>query len=97
MGTVIFPDAPLGVYLTASAEQRAQRRHKQLISKGIAANIDSLLADLRMRDHRDSSRAHAPLKPAEDALLLDNSELGIEQSVQQVLNWWQGKTVFSEP
>jgi 3-phosphoshikimate 1-carboxyvinyltransferase len=97
MGTVIFPDAPLKVYLTASAEQRAQRRHKQLISKGIAANIDSLLADLRMRDHRDSSRAHAPLKPAEDALLLDNSELGIEQSVQQVLNWWQGKTVFSEP
>jgi 3-phosphoshikimate 1-carboxyvinyltransferase len=68
-----------------------------LISKGIAANIDSLLADLRMRDHRDSSRAHAPLKPAEDALLLDNSELGIEQSIQQVLNWWQGKTVFSEP
>ncbi|MDP2406895.1 MAG: bifunctional 3-phosphoshikimate 1-carboxyvinyltransferase/cytidylate kinase [Hydrogenophaga sp.] len=97
MGTVIFPDAPLKVYLTASAEQRAQRRHKQLISKGIAANIDSLLADLKMRDHRDSSRAHAPLKPAEDALLLDNSELGIEQSVQQVLNWWQGKTVFSEP
>ncbi|PKO30460.1 MAG: bifunctional 3-phosphoshikimate 1-carboxyvinyltransferase/cytidylate kinase [Betaproteobacteria bacterium HGW-Betaproteobacteria-9] len=96
MGTVIFPDAPLKVYLTASAEQRAQRRHKQLISKGIAANIDSLLADLKMRDHRDSSRAHAPLKPAEDALLLDNSELGIEQSVQQVLNWWQGKTVFSE-
>ncbi|MBU4184556.1 MAG: bifunctional 3-phosphoshikimate 1-carboxyvinyltransferase/cytidylate kinase [Gammaproteobacteria bacterium] len=96
MGTVIFPDAPLKVYLTASAEQRAQRRHKQLISKGIAANIDSLLADLKMRDHRDSSRAHAPLKPAVDALLLDNSELGIEQSVQQVLNWWQGKTVFSE-
>jgi 3-phosphoshikimate 1-carboxyvinyltransferase len=95
MGTVIFPDAPLKVYLTASAEQRAQRRHKQLISKGIAANIDSLLADLKMRDHRDSSRAHAPLKPAEDALLLDNSELGIEQSVQQVLSWWQGKTVFS--
>ncbi|MFW5329047.1 bifunctional 3-phosphoshikimate 1-carboxyvinyltransferase/cytidylate kinase [Hydrogenophaga sp. ZJX-1] len=96
MGTVIFPDAQLKVYLTASAEQRAQRRHKQLISKGIAANIDSLLADLKMRDHRDSSRAHAPLKPAEDALLLDNSELGIEQSVQLVLNWWQGKTVFSE-
>ena len=96
MGTVIFPDAPLKVYLTASAGQRAERRHKQLISKGIAANIDSLLADLKMRDHRDSSRAHAPLKPAEDALLLDNSELGIEQSVQQVLNWWQGKTVFSE-
>ena len=95
MGTVIFPDAPLKVYLTASADQRAQRRYKQLISKGNAANIDGLLADLKMRDHRDSSRAHAPLKPAEDAMQLDNSELGIEQSTQQVLDWWQGKTVFS--
>jgi len=95
MGTVIFPDAPLKVYLTATAAQRAERRHKQLISKGIAANIDSLLADLEMRDLRDSSRVHAPLKPAADALLLDNSQLNIEQSVQMVLSWWQGKTVFS--
>ena len=95
MGTVIFPGAPLKVFLTASAEQRAERRHKQLISKGIAANIDSLLADLKARDQRDASRLHAPLKPAEDALQLDNSGLDIEQSVQQVLNWWQGKTVFS--
>ncbi len=95
MGTVIFPDAALKVFLTATAEQRAQRRHKQLISKGIAANIDSLLADLRERDLRDSSRTHAPLKPAEDALKLDNSELDIEQSVRVVMNWWQGKTAFS--
>ncbi len=95
MGTVIFPDAPLKVFLTASVEQRAERRHKQLISKGIAANIDSLLADLRARDQRDASRMHAPLKPAEDALELDNSGLDIEQSVQQVLDWWQGRTVFS--
>ena len=95
MGTVIFPDAALKVFLTATAEQRAQRRHKQLISKGIAANIESLLADLRERDLRDSSRTHAPLKPAEDALKLDNSELDIEQSVQVVMNWWQGKTAFS--
>ncbi|MES2841256.1 MAG: bifunctional 3-phosphoshikimate 1-carboxyvinyltransferase/cytidylate kinase [Pseudomonadota bacterium] len=95
MGTVIFPDAALKVFLTATAEQRAERRHKQLISKGIAANIDSLLADLRTRDLRDSSRTHAPLKPAEDALKLDNSELDIEQSVQVVMNWWQGKTAFS--
>ena len=95
MGTVIFPDAVLKVFLTATAEQRAQRRHKQLISKGIAANIDSLLADLRERDLRDSSRTHAPLKPAEDALKLDNSELDIEQSVRTVMNWWQGKTAFS--
>lgn len=95
MGTVIFPDAALKVFLTATAEQRAERRYKQLISKGIAANIDSLLADLRTRDLRDSSRTHAPLKPAEDALKLDNSELDIEQSVQVVMNWWQGKTAFS--
>ncbi len=95
MGTVIFPDAALKVFLTATAEQRAQRRHKQLISKGIAATIDGLLADLRERDLRDSSRTHAPLKPAEDALKLDNSELDIEQSVQVVMNWWQGKMAFS--
>ena len=94
MGTVLFPDAPLKVFLTASAEQRAQRRHKQLISKGIAANIDSLLADLRARDERDSNRSLAPLKPAEDARMLDNSGLNIEQSVQQVLSWWQGKSAF---
>ena len=92
MGTVIFPDAPLKVYLTASAEQRAQRRHKQLISKGIPARMEDLLADLKARDHRDMSRAHAPLKPAEDALLLDNSSLDVEQSVCQVLDWWQGRS-----
>jgi 3-phosphoshikimate 1-carboxyvinyltransferase len=95
MGTVIFPDAALKVYLTATAAQRAARRHKQLISKGFAANIADLLADLEMRDLRDSTRAHAPLKPAADALLLDNSQLNVEQSVRQVLSWWQGKTVFS--
>ena len=95
MGTVIFPEATLKVFLTASAEERAQRRHKQLISKGIAANIDSLLADLVARDVRDSSRTHAPLKPAEDALLLDNSHMNIEQSVQQVLGWWQSRSAFS--
>lgn len=89
MGTVIFPDARLKVFLTASAEQRAQRRHKQLISKGISASIDDLLADLKARDHRDMSRTHAPLKPAEDAQLLDNSDLSIEASVQLVLDWWQ--------
>lgn len=95
MGTVIFPGAPLKVFLTASVEQRAERRHKQLISKGIAAKMDSLLQDLKQRDERDSQRTHAPLKPAEDAMLLDNSHLSIEQSVQQVLDWWQGRTVFA--
>ena len=89
MGTVIFPNAPLKVFLTASAEKRAERRHKQLISKGISANIDSLLADLQARDARDTQRSAAPLKPAKDAYLLDNSELSIEQSVQQVLTWWE--------
>jgi 3-phosphoshikimate 1-carboxyvinyltransferase len=94
MGTVIFPGAPLKIYLTASAGQRAQRRHKQLISKGIPAILADLLADLEARDARDMNRAHAPLKPAEDAVLLDNSDLDIEQSVQFVLNRWHGQQAF---
>jgi 3-phosphoshikimate 1-carboxyvinyltransferase len=94
MGTVIFPSAPLKVYLTASAAQRAERRYKQLISKGIPANIDSLRADLEARDARDSSRSVAPLKPAVDALQLDNSELTIENSVNKVLHWWQDLQPF---
>lgn len=89
MGTVIFPDATLKVYLTASAAQRAERRYKQLISKGISTTLDSLRADLEARDARDSSRSVAPLKPAQDARRLDNSSLSIEQSVVQVLDWWQ--------
>jgi len=89
MGTVIFPDADLKVYLTASAAHRAERRYKQLISKGISTTIDSLRADLEARDLRDSSRSVAPLKPAPDARLLDNSHQTIEQSVVQVLAWWQ--------
>jgi 3-phosphoshikimate 1-carboxyvinyltransferase len=94
MGTVVFPQAPLKVFLTASAAERANRRYKQLISKGISANIDSLRADLEMRDARDRSRSVAPLKPAEDALLLDNSHLSIEESVQQVLIWWAQRSPF---
>jgi 3-phosphoshikimate 1-carboxyvinyltransferase len=94
MGTVIFPDAPLKVYLTASAAQRAERRHKQLISKGISATLPALRADLEARDQRDSTRAVAPLKPAEDALLLDNSSQTVEQSVAQVLQWWDEKQAF---
>jgi len=89
MGTVIFPDASLKVYLTASAAHRAERRHKQLISKGISVTLDNLRADLEARDARDSSRSVAPLKPAEDARLLDNSDQSIEQSVDQVLAWWR--------
>ena len=94
MGTVIFPDAPLKVYLTASAACRAERRYKQLISKGIPATLDSLRADLEARDARDSSRVVAPLKPADDAQLLDNSDLTVETSVETVLAWWQGKQPF---
>jgi 3-phosphoshikimate 1-carboxyvinyltransferase len=94
MGTVIFPDAQLKVYLTASAAQRAQRRHKQLISKGISTTLESLRADMEARDARDSSRSVAPLKPAPDALQLDNSEMSIEESIMQVLRWWQGKQPF---
>ncbi|AVQ81318.1 bifunctional 3-phosphoshikimate 1-carboxyvinyltransferase/cytidylate kinase [Variovorax sp. PMC12] len=89
MGTVIFPDAALKVFLTASAAERAERRHKQLISKGISTTLDSLRSDLEARDARDSSRSVAPLKPAQDARHLDNSQLSIEQSIDQVLDWWQ--------
>nr|MDP9125216.1 (d)CMP kinase [Pseudomonadota bacterium] len=88
MGTVVFPGAPLKIFLTASVEQRASRRHNQLISRGISANIDSLLADLRARDERDQNRAVAPLKPAEDAVLLDNSGMSIDQGVEFVLEAW---------
>ncbi|MES3001170.1 MAG: bifunctional 3-phosphoshikimate 1-carboxyvinyltransferase/cytidylate kinase [Pseudomonadota bacterium] len=94
MGTVIFPDSQLKVYLTASAEHRAERRHKQLISKGISTTIDSLRQDLEARDARDMNRATAPLKPAEDALLLDNSDQSVEESVAQVLQWWESKQCF---
>ena len=94
MGTVIFPQAPLKVFLTASAAQRAERRHKQLISKGFSTTLDSLRADLEARDARDSSRSVAPLKPAQDALQLDNSALSIEASVDQVLAWWKAKQPF---
>ena len=96
MGTVIFPDAPLKVFLTASAEKRAERRHKQLISKGISAILADLRADLEARDARDTSRAVAPLKPAQEARLLDNSDLSIEKSLDLVLDWWQDTQPFSK-
>ena len=94
MGTVIFPEAALKVFLTASAEKRAERRHKQLISKGFSTTISALRADLEARDARDTQRSVAPLKPAPDAMHLDNSSLSIDESVAQVLNWWQSKQVF---
>ncbi|MET0543965.1 MAG: bifunctional 3-phosphoshikimate 1-carboxyvinyltransferase/cytidylate kinase [Variovorax sp.] len=94
MGTVIFPGANLKVFVVASAAVRAERRHKQLISKGISSNIDSLRADLEMRDARDQSRSVSPLKPAEDAMVLDNSALTVDECVAVVLDWWQRRQPF---
>jgi 3-phosphoshikimate 1-carboxyvinyltransferase len=94
MGTVIYPDANLKIYLTASASKRANRRYKQLISKGIPAKLDSLCRDLEERDARDANRSVAPLKPAQDAVLLDNSHLDIAESVQVVLDMWQSRQPF---
>jgi 3-phosphoshikimate 1-carboxyvinyltransferase len=94
MGTVVFPDAPLKVFLTASAAMRAERRLKQLISKGISAKLPDLRAELEARDARDIHRAVSPLKPAQDALELDNSSHTIEQSADRVLQWWDERSVF---
>ncbi len=87
MGTVIFPQAQLKVFLVASVEERAQRRYKQLIEKGFSASIADLLRDLRERDARDYARLVAPLKAAKDAHVLDSSLLSVEQVVEQVLAW----------
>jgi 3-phosphoshikimate 1-carboxyvinyltransferase len=85
MGTVVFPDALIKVYLTASPDERARRRYKQLIEKGNSVNLDSLLRDIRERDARDSARAAAPLKPAADAIILDTTGLSIEAGIAFVL------------
>ena len=95
MGTVIFPRAPLKLFLTASAECRAERRYKQLIAQSLPAKMADLLADLQARDARDTSRSAAPLKPAPDAIAQDNSALTIEQSVSQVLDLWQQRQPFT--
>jgi len=89
MGTTVFPDATLKIFLTASAEERAQRRYKQLIGKGIDAILPALLRDLKERDRRDSERTISPLRPAEDAIVIDTTELSIEQVVSQVLSHYQ--------
>ena len=89
MGTVIFPDAPLKVFLTASAQARALRSFNQLKEKGIVANIDTLTRELEERDRRDMQRAVSPLAPAKDAKILDSSELTIEATVAQVLQWYK--------
>jgi cytidylate kinase len=85
MGTVVFPDALLKVYVTATAEERASRRYKQLIEKGNSVTMDSLLRDIRERDARDAGRSTAPLKPATDAIVLDTTGISIEASIAAVL------------
>jgi CMP/dCMP kinase len=88
MGTVVFPQAALKIFLTASVTARAERRYKQLIDKGFSANMHDLLKDLTERDARDVNRAIAPLKPAEDAYVLDTSDMTADQAVEQVLVWY---------
>lgn len=87
MGTVVFPDAPVKIFLTASAEERAQRRMIQLQQKGIDVNIGRLLEDIRKRDEQDQNRAVAPLMPAKDALIVDSTELSIDEVVEKILTF----------
>ena len=93
MGSVVFPDATLKIYLTADAGERAERRHKQLIEKGMDANMATLLQELRERDKRDRERAVAPLQKCDDARLLDTTKLTIEAAVAQVLAWYAAPRV----
>lgn len=86
MGTVVFPDAPYKIYLTASAEERARRRYKQLKEKGIDANLSCLTLDIEERDRRDSERATAPLAVAENALYIDSSNMSIDAVIEEALN-----------
>ena len=85
MGTVVFPDAALKIFLTASVEERARRRYKQLMDKGMDATMATLLQDIRERDERDSSRAAAPLRQSADAVLLDTTQMSVDEVAEQVL------------
>jgi cytidylate kinase len=89
MGSVIFPDADLKIFLTASAERRALRRHKQLKDKGVDVKIPDLVEEIAERDERDSTRSVAPMAPARDAIVLDSSDLSIEQVVARVMDLWR--------
>jgi cytidylate kinase len=89
MGTVVFPDALLKVFVTASAGERARRRYKQLIAKGISVTMESLLRDIRERDARDAGRAAAPLKAAPDAVVLDTTDLSVEAAIARVLELYR--------
>ncbi len=87
MGTVVFPDAPLKIFLTAAMDERAQRRYKQLKGKGIDVTLASVIKDLRIRDERDRNRTVAPLKPAEDAIIIDTTECSIKEVSETVMQW----------
>jgi len=89
MGTVVFPEALVKVFVTASPEERARRRYKQLIAKGISITMDGLLRDIRERDARDAGRAAAPLMPARDAVILDTTDLTIEAAIGRVLGLYR--------
>ena len=97
MGSVVFPDAALKVFLTASAAVRAKRRYKQLIDKGIDANLHALSRDLEQRDARDAARAVAPLAPAPDALQLDTSERSLDEVVGVILGWCRERKLGGRP
>lgn len=90
MGSVVFPEATLKIFLTASAEARAKRRYNQLKEKGIHSNIADLVKDLKERDERDLKRSVAPLVPAPGARILDSSDLTLEETINQVLEWYRG-------
>lgn len=94
MGTVVFPEAQIKLFLDASAEERAKRRVKQLQSKGFNANFDEILAEIKERDFRDRNRAVAPLMPAADALLLDSTNLSIDEVIQQALDYISSKGIL---
>ena len=89
MGSVVFPDAPLKVFLTADVEARAERRYKQLMGKGMYAKMGDVVEELRRRDERDATRPVAPLKHYPDAIFLDTTRISADQAVQQILDWWR--------
>jgi cytidylate kinase len=95
MGTVVFPDAVLKVFVTASPGERARRRHKQLMEKGISSTIDGLLRDIRERDARDAGRAAAPLQPAADAVILDTTDMTIAAAIDFVLGAYRARAAGS--
>ena len=95
MGSVVFPDAALKVYLTASIETRAERRYKQLIEKGMYAKMADVVEELHRRDERDRSRPVAPLKHYPDAIFLDTTGLSVEEAVNRILAWWRERSATS--